>query len=109
MASLRARPSTEALVLASSCRRTTRRARARPGDRMPKHEPSPPLAPRGAPENPVRAIAGDSKPAAARPSALGEIGFVGLGRMGAAMATNLAAKGRQVIAYVRRADRFGEL
>jgi 3-hydroxyisobutyrate dehydrogenase-like beta-hydroxyacid dehydrogenase len=76
---------------------------------MPKHEPSPPLAPRGAPENPVRAIAGDSKPAAARPSALGEIGFVGLGRMGAAMATNLAAKGRQVIAYVRRADRFGEL
>jgi 3-hydroxyisobutyrate dehydrogenase-like beta-hydroxyacid dehydrogenase len=76
---------------------------------MPKHEPSPPLAPRGAPENPARAIAGDSKPAAARPSALGEIGFVGLGRMGAAMAANLAARGRQVIAYVRRPDQFGEL
>src|SRR5258705_4286254 len=42
-------------------------------------------------------------------SALGEIGFVGLGRMGAAMAANLAAKGRRVIAYVRRADQIGEL
>ena len=50
-----------------------------------------------------------SKSAAARPQALGEIGFVGLGRMGAAMASNLAAKGRQVIAYVRRPDQIGQL
>jgi 3-hydroxyisobutyrate dehydrogenase-like beta-hydroxyacid dehydrogenase len=42
-------------------------------------------------------------------SALGEIGFVGLGRMGAAMAANLAAKGRPVIAYVRRQDQIGKL
>jgi 3-hydroxyisobutyrate dehydrogenase-like beta-hydroxyacid dehydrogenase len=46
---------------------------------------------------------------AARPRALGEIGFVGLGRMGAAMAANLAAKGRPVIAYVRRQDQIGRL
>jgi 3-hydroxyisobutyrate dehydrogenase-like beta-hydroxyacid dehydrogenase len=51
--------------------------------------------------------AGGSKPGAAR--ALGEIGFVGLGRMGAAMAANLAAKGRPVIAYVRHQDQIGQL
>jgi 3-hydroxyisobutyrate dehydrogenase-like beta-hydroxyacid dehydrogenase len=39
----------------------------------------------------------------------GDVGFVGLGRMGTAMAANLAAAGRQVIAYVRRAERIGEL
>jgi 3-hydroxyisobutyrate dehydrogenase-like beta-hydroxyacid dehydrogenase len=39
----------------------------------------------------------------------GDIGFVGLGRMGAEMAGNLAAAGRQVIAYVRRAERKSEL
>jgi 3-hydroxyisobutyrate dehydrogenase-like beta-hydroxyacid dehydrogenase len=33
-----------------------------------------------------------------------KIGFVGLGRMGTAMAANLAASGRRVIAYVRRPD-----
>jgi 3-hydroxyisobutyrate dehydrogenase-like beta-hydroxyacid dehydrogenase len=49
------------------------------------------------------------KLAATRRSALGEIGFVGLGRMGAAMAANLAAEGRQVIAYVRRLDQIGKL
>jgi 3-hydroxyisobutyrate dehydrogenase-like beta-hydroxyacid dehydrogenase len=38
-----------------------------------------------------------------------EIGFVGLGRMGAAMATNLAAAGRRVIAYVRRPEQMGKL
>ena len=38
-----------------------------------------------------------------------KIGFVGLGRMGAAMAANLAAVGRQVIAYVRHPDRIPEL
>jgi 3-hydroxyisobutyrate dehydrogenase-like beta-hydroxyacid dehydrogenase len=41
--------------------------------------------------------------------ALGEIGFIGLGNMGRPMAANLAAAGRRVIAYVRRADQFGEL
>jgi 3-hydroxyisobutyrate dehydrogenase-like beta-hydroxyacid dehydrogenase len=40
---------------------------------------------------------------------LGEIGFVGLGHMGTAMAANLAAGGRRVIGYVRRPDRIGEL
>jgi 3-hydroxyisobutyrate dehydrogenase-like beta-hydroxyacid dehydrogenase len=39
----------------------------------------------------------------------GDIGFVGLGRMGTAMAANLAAAGHRVIAYVRRAERIGEL
>jgi 3-hydroxyisobutyrate dehydrogenase-like beta-hydroxyacid dehydrogenase len=56
-----------------------------------------------------REHSGDSKLAATRRSALGEIGFVGLGRMGAAMAANLAAEGRQVIAYVRRPDQIGKL
>src|SRR5216684_5639373 len=44
-----------------------------------------------------------------RPPIMGEIGFVGLGRMGTAMAANLAAAGRRVIAYVRREDRINEL
>jgi 3-hydroxyisobutyrate dehydrogenase-like beta-hydroxyacid dehydrogenase len=39
-----------------------------------------------------------------RPPAQGEIGFVGLGQMGTAMAANLAAAGRRVIAYVRRPE-----
>jgi 3-hydroxyisobutyrate dehydrogenase-like beta-hydroxyacid dehydrogenase len=38
-----------------------------------------------------------------------DIGFVGLGRMGAAMATNLAAAGHGVIAYVRRAEQMDRL
>ena len=44
-----------------------------------------------------------------RPPTLGEIGFVGLGRMGATMAANLAAKGRPVIGYVRRPDQVAGL
>src|SRR4051812_43771684 len=39
----------------------------------------------------------------------GEIGFVGLGHMGTAMAANLAASGRRVVAYVRRPDQIGKL
>jgi 3-hydroxyisobutyrate dehydrogenase-like beta-hydroxyacid dehydrogenase len=39
----------------------------------------------------------------------GEIGFVGLGHMGTAMAANLAAAGRRVIAYVRRPDAMEKL
>jgi 3-hydroxyisobutyrate dehydrogenase-like beta-hydroxyacid dehydrogenase len=76
---------------------------------MSKHEPCPPPVFQSASENPARVSAGGSKPGVARPQALGEIGFVGLGRMGAAMAANLAAKGRPVIAYVRRQDQIGKL
>ena len=39
----------------------------------------------------------------------GHIGFVGLGHMGTAMAANLAAAGRQVIACVRRAEQMGKV
>jgi 3-hydroxyisobutyrate dehydrogenase-like beta-hydroxyacid dehydrogenase len=39
----------------------------------------------------------------------GTIGFVGLGHMGRAMATNLAVAGHRVIAYVRRPDQMSEL
>jgi len=39
----------------------------------------------------------------------GKTGFVGLGRMGTAMAANLAAAGRQVIAYIRHQNRMDEL
>src|SRR5207302_10447717 len=44
-----------------------------------------------------------------RQTGLGEIGFVGLGHMGAAMAANLVAAGRRVIAYVRRPDQIARL
>jgi 3-hydroxyisobutyrate dehydrogenase-like beta-hydroxyacid dehydrogenase len=40
---------------------------------------------------------------------MGEIGFIGLGQMGSAMAANLASAGRSVIAYVRRADQVARL
>jgi len=40
---------------------------------------------------------------------LGEIGFVGLGHMGTAMAANLAAAGYRVNAYVRRPDQIDKL
>jgi len=39
----------------------------------------------------------------------GKIGFIGLGRMGTAMAANLAAAGQRVIACVRRAEQMGSL
>jgi 3-hydroxyisobutyrate dehydrogenase-like beta-hydroxyacid dehydrogenase len=39
----------------------------------------------------------------------GVVGFVGLGRMGTAMAVNLAAAGRHVVAYVRHPERLSEL
>ena len=39
----------------------------------------------------------------------GQIGFIGLGHMGTAMAANLVAAGRHVIGYVRRADHIGKL
>jgi len=43
------------------------------------------------------------------PSIMGEIGFIGLGRMGAAMAANLVAARRPVIAYVRRKEQIEQL
>src|SRR6266436_5391236 len=39
----------------------------------------------------------------------GEIGFVGLGHMGTAMATNLAVAGYRVNAYVRRPNQMDKL
>jgi 3-hydroxyisobutyrate dehydrogenase-like beta-hydroxyacid dehydrogenase len=53
-------------------------------------------------------VAGHEEPAPAVP-VQGKTGFVGLGRMGTAMAANLAAAGRQVIAHIRRPDRMDEL
>jgi len=44
-----------------------------------------------------------------RTTAQGEIGFVGLGQMGTAMAANLASAGSRVIAYVRRPEQQGKL
>ena len=49
--------------------------------------------------------AGSGPPLAAQ----GEIGFAGLGRMGAAMAANLAADGGRVVAYVRRPEQMDRL
>jgi 3-hydroxyisobutyrate dehydrogenase-like beta-hydroxyacid dehydrogenase len=43
------------------------------------------------------------------PSIIGEIGFIGLGHMGTAMAASLAATRRPVIAYVRRKDQIAQL
>jgi len=51
---------------------------------------------------------GDAESAGGQP-VVSEIGFVGLGHMGTAMAANLAASGRRVIAYVRRPDQVGRL
>ena len=44
-----------------------------------------------------------------RALAQGRVGFIGLGRMGKAMAANLATAGREVTAYVRRAPQIDEL
>src|ERR1700682_4718246 len=48
-------------------------------------------------------------PSYGRLPAPGDIGFVGLGHMGTAMAANLAAAGYRVIAYIRRPDRMDKL
>ncbi len=76
---------------------------------MSKHEPCSPFALGRASEISSRKQRDGSNLSASRPPALGEIGFVGLGRMGAAMAANLAAAGRPVIAFVRRTDQIGKL
>ena len=75
---------------------------------MSKHEPRPPIAFGNASGNLPHARRGGSG-SVVRPPIAGEIGFVGLGHMGTAMATNLAAAGRRVIAYVRRPDRMDKL
>src|ERR1700694_194503 len=68
---------------------------------MFKHESRLPLASGGAPEVSPRER-GDGSELAARPPVQGDIGFVGLGHMGTAMAANLVAAGRRGIAYVPR-------
>jgi 3-hydroxyisobutyrate dehydrogenase-like beta-hydroxyacid dehydrogenase len=78
---------------------------------MSKHERRSPLAFLAfgaASENPPRERR-DGSALADRPLVQGDIGFVGLGHMGTAMAANLAATGRRVIAYVRRPDQIGKL
>jgi len=57
--------------------------------------------------NPIGA--GSANGAAIRATNPGSVGFIGLGRMGTNMAANLAATGRRVIAYVRRADQMDKL
>src|SRR6202030_2900158 len=59
------------------------------------------------------ASAVDGRPAslgrAANEAVHGQIGFIGLGRMGKSIAANLAADGHEVIAYVRRAEQVESL
>ena len=74
---------------------------------MSKHEIHTPLAAGGVFENPPSEGRGRSQFGCG--PIMGEIGFIGLGRMGTAMAANLAAAGRPVIAYVRRAGQIGQL
>ena len=76
---------------------------------MSKHERRSPFGSRGRSQIPDRVRAGGAKLTGVRSPVVGEIGFVGLGNMGAAMAANLAAAGRRVIAYVRRPDQIGKL
>jgi 3-hydroxyisobutyrate dehydrogenase-like beta-hydroxyacid dehydrogenase len=63
-----------------------------------------PLASEAAPIEPPGGSASDN-----RLPVQGDIGFVGLGHMGTAMAANLAAAGGRVIAYVRRPNQMGNL
>jgi 3-hydroxyisobutyrate dehydrogenase-like beta-hydroxyacid dehydrogenase len=53
--------------------------------------------------------ASEAAPSDDRLPVLGEIGFVGLGHMGTAMASNLGAAGYWVNAYVRRPDQMDKL
>jgi len=74
---------------------------------MSQHEIRTPLAAGGVSEIPSNQRRGNSQ--SDRRPIIGEIGFIGLGHMGTAMAANLAAAGRPVIAYVRRPDQIGQL
>jgi 3-hydroxyisobutyrate dehydrogenase-like beta-hydroxyacid dehydrogenase len=75
---------------------------------MSKHESRSAVSFGSASENPPHERRGGSG-SVVRPPVAGDIGFVGLGHMGTAMAANLAAAGRRVIAYVRRPDQVGRL
>src|ERR1700688_4250481 len=81
---------------------------ARPGDPMSKRQSHAAPAFASASAIPPRENRGGSGSAGRRPLQ-GEIGFVGLGQMGTAMAANLVASGRRVVAYVRRPDRIEKL
>jgi 3-hydroxyisobutyrate dehydrogenase-like beta-hydroxyacid dehydrogenase len=74
---------------------------------MSKRQPSSPVTIASARGNLPRQR-GHAESVRGRPGP-GEIGFVGLGNMGMAMAANLAASGRRVIAYVRRSEQIGRL
>jgi 3-hydroxyisobutyrate dehydrogenase-like beta-hydroxyacid dehydrogenase len=50
-----------------------------------------------------------AEPSDAAAGSFGQLGFVGLGRMGRAMAINLVAAGFKVLAYVRRPERAAAL
>jgi phosphoglycerate dehydrogenase-like enzyme len=62
---------------------------------------------------PVASKAASLEPPSGNDSSKGQaahqIGFIGLGHMGTAMAANLATAGRRVIAYVRRPDQMEKL
>ena len=75
---------------------------------MLDHEIGPSMASRKTPEGAALASQPSNR-SSSRQLVLDKIGFVGLGHMGAAMAANLAAVGRQVIAYVRRPDQMPKL
>ncbi len=75
---------------------------------MPKHQSHSSPGFERASGIPPREDRGGSGSAGRRPLQ-GEIGFVGLGHMGAAMAANLVASGRRIVAYVRRPDQIGKL
>jgi 3-hydroxyisobutyrate dehydrogenase-like beta-hydroxyacid dehydrogenase len=76
---------------------------------MSKHERRSPFGSRGGSQIPDSMRGSGAKMTSVRSPGVDEIGFVGLGNMGAAMAANLAAAGRRVIAYVRRQDQIGKL
>jgi 3-hydroxyisobutyrate dehydrogenase-like beta-hydroxyacid dehydrogenase len=54
-------------------------------------------------------VASEAAPSHVGAPVQGEIGFVGLGHMGTAMAANLAAAGHRVSAFVRRPDQVDKL
>jgi 3-hydroxyisobutyrate dehydrogenase-like beta-hydroxyacid dehydrogenase len=75
---------------------------------MSKHETNSHLAPGNASGTPPQERRRDSDLAGRQPL-MGEVGFVGLGHMGTAMAANLASAGAGVIGYVRRLDQMAKL
>src|ERR1700737_1949551 len=81
---------------------------ARPGAAMSKHQTRPLVASGSSSDGPTYERRGAAE-LAGRPPIVGEIGFIGRGHRGTAMAANLAAAGRRIIAYVRRPDQIGRL